>query len=284
MARVIKGKVKGEMSSIKDSIRSIIIMLKNILTKLPLVAVFGVLLVTSSCVSIDKLRYVTDVETEEIYKEGDFNVSRVAKTIQPQDYLYIKIYSLDEKVSNIFYNTNTNYISDYKLISYQVSDQGYIDFPFVGNIYVRDLTIEDAKDKIQTELSKYLKNISVTVRFVGNKITILGEVGVPGEYPYFDDKINVFQAIGFANGIADYGNKENVLLIREKNNQVTYNYLDLTRKDIVESRYYYLLPNDILIVDPIKAKYRNLRQRDVALFSTILSSITTIVSLYFAFN
>lgn len=259
-------------------------MLKYIFGKLPLMAVFSVIMIFSSCVSTEKLRYVTDLELDRLYQEKDFNVSRVAKTIQPQDYLYIKIYSLDEKVSNIFYNSNNNYISDLKLISYQVSDEGYIDFPFVGNIYVKDLTIDGAKDKIQNDLAKYLKNISVTVRFVGNKITILGEVGAPGEYPYFDDKINIFQALGFANGVADYGNKENVLLIREKNNKISYNYLDLTKKNIVESEYYYLLPNDILIIDPINAKYRNLRQRDLALLSTVLSAVTTIVSLYFAFN
>jgi polysaccharide biosynthesis/export protein len=259
-------------------------MFKNKLSKLPLMAVFGVLLFFSSCVSTEKLRYVTDLEADKLYHEKDFNISRVTKTIQPQDYLYIKIYSLDEKVSNIFYSNNNTYINDLKLISYQVSDEGYIDFPFVGEIHVKDLTIERAKEKIQNDLSKYLKNISVTVRFVGNKITILGEVGAPGEYPYFDDKINIFQAIGFANGIADYGNKENILLIREENNQITYNYLDLTKKNMVESEYYYLLPNDILIIDPINAKYRNLRQRDLALLSTVLSAVTTIVSLYFAFN
>ena len=259
-------------------------MIKYILNKLPLLAVFAVLLVFSSCVSTEKLRYVTDLESNQVFNENDFNVSRVVKKIQPQDYLYIKIYSLDEKVSNIFYSNNSQYNSDLKLISYQVNDEGFIDFPFVGKINVKDLTIEDAKEKIQNDLSNYLRNTSVTVRFVGNKITILGEVGLPGEYPYFDDKINVFQAIGFANGIADYGNKENVLLIREKNSQVTYNYLDLTNKDIVESEYYYLLPNDILVIDPINAKYRNLRQRDLALLSTVLSAVTTIVSLYFAFN
>ncbi len=245
-------------------------------------AVFAILLAFSSCVSTEKLRYVTDLESDQVFNENDFRVSRVVKKIQPQDYLYIKIYSLDEKVSNIFYSNNSQYNNDLKLISYQVNDEGFIDFPFVGKINVKDLTIEGAKEKIQNDLSNYLRNTSVTVRFVGNKITILGEVGKPGEYPYFDDKINVFQAIGFANGIADYGNKENVLLIREKNNQVTYNYLDLTKKGIVESEYYYLLPNDILVIDPINAKYRNLRQRDLALLSTVLSAVTTIVSLYFA--
>jgi polysaccharide export outer membrane protein len=256
------------------------------LKKLPLyVAVFSFLLVFfSSCKSYEQLKYVTDAGPDELLKEEGYEVTRATKTIQPQDYLYIKIYSLDEKVSSIFYNRNNTFNTDLKLISYQVNDEGSIDFPFAGKIHVENLTIEQAKDKLQTELSKYLKNISVTVRFVGNKITILGEVGAPGEYPYFDDKINVFQAIGFANGIADYGNKENILLIREKNNAITYNYMDLTKKNIAESEYYYLLPNDIIIVDPINAKYRNLRQRDLAFLSTVLSAVTTIVSLYFAFN
>ena len=162
-----------------------------------------------------------------------------------------------------------------------VDDKGYINFPFIGTIQVKDLTINEAKAKIEKSLSVYLNNISVMVRFVGNKITILGEVNGPGEYSFYDEKITVFQAIGFAHGISNFGNKEKVTLIREKDNNIKYYNIDLTKKDIVASDFYYLLPNDIVIVNPINAKYREMRTYSLNLLSTILSTVAVLISIIY---
>jgi polysaccharide export outer membrane protein len=171
---------------------------------------------------------------------------------------------------------------DQRLISYPVSDSGYVTLPFIERIKVDGLTLEKARQKIERSMNKYLNDVSVTVRFVGNRITILGEVRNQGEYPFYDEKITIFQALGFAGGIADFGNKEAVTIIREINNKFTYKTVDLTSRNIVESDYYYLLPNDIIVVDPIKSKYRYLR--DYTLFSTVFSSISTLLAILYFFN
>ena len=201
----------------------------------------------TSCVSINKLKYVrNDLPDSEI---NTYINNRSEKTIKPYDYLYIQVYSLDEKTNNIF-NPRVYGTSDPQLMSYTVSDSGSINFPFIGEIFVKDMTIDQAKNKIESSLSRYLNNISVRVRFVGNKITVLGEVKNPGSQSFYDEKINVFQAISLASGITNFGNKTDVTLIRESNDKITYHYLDLSDKNIVSSKYYYLLPNDILIVSP----------------------------------
>jgi polysaccharide export outer membrane protein len=245
------------------------------------IAYLLVIILITSCTPTSKLKYVLNKGDAE-HKNQYFN-DRSEKTIQPYDYLYIKIYSLDEQTNYVFRDDRYGGYET-ELISYAVDDEGNISIPFVGNINLKDLTINQAKDKIEKSLDRYLNNVSVRVRFVSNKVTILGEVKRPGHYSFYDEKVNIFQALGFANGISDYGNKTNITLIREKDNIIRYSYIDLTDKDIVESDYYYLLPNDVIIVNPINAKYRELRTYSLSLITAILQATFTLSTLYFLFN
>jgi polysaccharide export outer membrane protein len=224
----------------------------------------------SSCAPINKLKFVSDASTGSI--KNDYFNDRSEKTIQPYDYLYIKIFSLDEK-------TKRSYSIDNELLSYAVDAKGDISMPFIGNINVKDLTINKARERVEKSLSVYLNNISVIVRFVSNKVTLLGEVAQPGQHAFFDEKVTVFQAIGFAGGASGFGDLSNVTLVREKDNVIKYFYLDLTKKNIASSEYYYLLPNDILIINPIKAKYRGLRDYALGLTATVLTSISALLSI-----
>jgi len=246
---------------------------KNVTFPLMMVSVF--LLFMFSCAPVEKLKYVADSGPGSI--KNDYQNDRSEKTIQPYDYLYIKIYSLDEKTNAIF--NERSYNIENELISYAVDDRGEIIVPFIGEILVKDLTINEARKKIESSLSVYLNNISVTVRFISNKITVLGEVFSPGQHSFYDEKVTIFQALGFAGGSSGFGDLSNVTLIREKDNVIKYYYLDLTKKNIASSEYYYLLPNDILIINPIKAKYRELRDYALGITGTILTSISAILSI-----
>lgn len=245
--------------------------------RIKIIVSLSVLILVISCTPISKLKYVQN--KGEYENKNQFYNDRSEKTIQPYDYLFIKIYSLDEK-TNFIFQENQYGAYETELISYAVDDDGNVNFPFIGTVNVKDLTINEAKDKIEKSLSRYLNNVSVRLRFVSNKITLLGEVNAPGHYSFYDEKINIFQAIGFANGISPYGNKTNITLIREKDNNIRYYYIDLTDKNIVSSTFYYLLPNDIVIINPINAKYREMRTYSLTLTSAILSVFTTVATLY----
>jgi polysaccharide export outer membrane protein len=237
---------------------------------------FTIILLVFGCTPTSKLKYIENKGADA--HKNQFVNYRSEKTIQPYDYLFIRIYSLDEQTNNIFRERGSGTYNT-EIISYEVDINGDINFPFVGNINVKNLTLNKAKEKIENSLSRYLNNVSIRVRFVNNKITILGEVNRPGHYSFYDEKVNVFQAIGFAHGVNTFGNKENITLVREKDNIIKYYYLDLTDKDIVASDFYYLLPNDIIIVNPINAKYRELRDYSLTLISTILSTTTALIAL-----
>lgn len=232
-------------------------------------------LIAFSCAPVEKLKFVSDTGPGTI--KNDFFNDRTEKTIQPYDYLYVKIFSLDEKTNNIF--NERSYSVDNELLSYAVDAKGEISMPFIGIIYVKDLTINQAREKVEKSLALYLNNVSVIVRFVSNKVTLLGEVNRPGQHSFFDEKVTVFQAIGFAGGTSGFGDLSNVTLVREKDNVVKYYYLDLTKRNIASSEYYYLLPNDIVIINPIKAKYRSLRDYGLQLTATVLTSISALLSI-----
>jgi len=242
----------------------------NSITMRRFIFIMIVVLMASSCVPYEKLRYTQDIEG---MQNDRFTNVREEKKIQPFDNLNVKIYSLDPKVSEIFTDDEARNL-DVRYKSYTVSKEGYITLPFIDKINVNGLTTDEARMKIEEKMNNYLNDVSILVRFVGNRITVLGEVRQQGEYGFYDEKITIFQALSFANGVADFGNREAVTIIREEDDVFTYHTIDLTRKDVVESEFFYLLPNDVILVNPIKAKYRYLR--DYALLGTIFSTVTTI--------
>jgi len=203
------------------------------------------------------------------------------------DNLYIKVLSFDEKTYGFFNLEPANAASyvgseaSLNLYCYTVSESGYIDFPFVGEIYVKDLTLKEAKAVIEKQLKAYLNQTSVIVRFVSKEITILGEVNRPGKYPIFKDRINILQVIGLAGDVSRFGNRKRVTVIREIDRVASYHYLDLTDKRIVQSEFFFLKPNDIIYIEPLKEKQWGF---DTFPYTLVLSSITTLITLLYFFQ
>jgi polysaccharide export outer membrane protein len=232
-----------------------------------------------SCVPRKKLIYSR--QTKKDIELNEYVNIRTQKTIQPFDNLYVKVNSIDEKTQKVFSESANALGTNVDLVSYTVSQSGYINFPFVGEIYVKDLTLLEAQDAIERLVSEYLNNISISVKFINNTVSVVGEVKTPGVHKFYTDQLTIFQALSLAGDISDYGDKTNVTLVRETNNKIHYHYLDLTAKNVVESPHYYIIPNDVIIVKPIRAKFRNLSLVNIPVF---LTTITTAATLYLIFN
>lgn len=238
--------------------------------KLSNILCFALLALTiSSCMSYKKLQYVREG------KDSDYKTERRSKTIKPFDELYIKVLSTDEKTAAIFSIESRSITTDLHLVSYTVNEKGEIYFPFVGRIHVKDLTLEEASEKVQSALSQYLLNTAVRVRFINNSVTVLGQVEKGGDFTFSTDKLSIFQAIGLAGGINAYGDREKVTVIRMIDNKTTFNEVNLAAKNIVESKFYYIEPNDIVIVKPLKAVTRTFQNHT---YSTVLASVSTLIA------
>ena len=225
----------------------------------------------TSCIPKNKLVYLAGEETTTAYKVTH-STKKTERIIKPRDYLNIQVYSIDERVNNIFENSSSGALGNYA-----VNDSGQIVFPFVGKIKVAGNNLDEAQLIIQTSLDKYVANTSIIVRFVGNKITLIGEVRNPGEYTFDEENISIFQAISHANGVSQFGDKTKVKILRETNDKVEIVHVDLTKSSVIVSENYYVKQNDIIIVDPIRARFR--AYRDYTVVYLLLTTVSTIAAL-----
>jgi len=184
------------------------------------------------------------------------NKKKTGYQIQAGDHLYIKVYSLDPKTNKFFQSDlpslmNPTYLY---LNSYMVDDDGYINFSFIDKVYVKGMTVDEVRKKIQTSLNDYFKDATVTVKLVNFQIAVLGEVNSPGNFTIDKDQINVLQAIAIAGGLKDFGNPLKVSLVRQTLTGSQIFYLNLQDNKLLESDNFYLMPNDVIYVEPMKAK------------------------------
>jgi polysaccharide export outer membrane protein len=194
-------------------------------------------------------------------------------TIRTGDELYIRVTSSDDAPTS-FPDRGNNQVYDPALLSYTVDEEGFIKLPYIQRVKVTDLTLPQASDSIEKELSQFLFFPSVFIKFVNNKVTILGEVNTPGVYVFNYKNINILQAIGYANDITEWGNRKKVLLIREDGNRKLKKYIDLTEDDMLVSEYYFIKSNDIIYVEPLRRKKWGM---NMVPYNLILSVISTAI-------
>ena len=209
----------------------------------------------SSCISQKKVMILQDKSSKEA-KVNFENRKNAMYQIQSGDHLYVRIYSMDPKTSKFFQTDmptlmNPTYLY---LNSYMVDEEGYINISFIDRMFVKGMTLEEVKKKIQKTLNDYFKETTVTVKLVSFQVSVLGEVNSPGNFTIDKDQINVLQAVSMAGGFKEFGNNRKVTLVRQTIKGSDVYYLDLSSKKILESDYFYLLPNDIIYVQPLKSK------------------------------
>jgi polysaccharide export outer membrane protein len=229
----------------------------------------------ASCVPHKKILYVQSAAEKTEYEYAV--ASKKSVKIEPFDVLYISILSGSDHPGFNFFNQdkmNFNSLTEASLavLSYSVNDSGNIILPVVGKIRMQGLTLNEAAATIKKATQKEIIDPVVTVKFVNSSVTVLGEVAKPGTYAYQNEKLNVFFALGLAGDISEYGNRKKVVLIRESNNAVHKYTLDLTTDDIFKSDYYYLRPNDVLYVEPLKIRRFGMKEYP---FTLVVSAVTS---------
>lgn len=200
--------------------------------------------------------------------------------LQSGDILDIKVSSIDPQSVAIFNKTAghnmTNQISDAAIYlnGYVVSDSGFISLPLIGNIMVKDLSVKEVKNLVEQKMGHYYKYSSIDVKLMSFRVTVLGEVNNQGTYLIYNDRINILQVIGDAGGVTDVGDRKRVRLVRKVHDKSVLTYVDLSSANLIGSQYYYLQPNDVIYVEPLKAKsFRN----NLPAIQVVLSTLTFIV-------
>lgn len=243
-----------------------------------LLTMLGIL---SSCVTQKDVEYIQD-KNKDVKKFNE--VENTDYRLKPNDELYIQISSLDDAAANVFSNTSQAVFSigtiqpyGASLLSYSIDKEGFLVLPVIGKLLVKDKTISEVTDMLKESLTNILSQPIVSVKLVNRFVSVLGEVRAPGHFSYTQDKLTVFDALGLAGDMTDFANRQHVILIRNENGENSRINLDLSRSDIFTSKYYFLRPNDIVYVKPLRKKFWDLRTFP---YGTILSAITAALLIY----
>ncbi len=179
-----------------------------------------------------------------------------ALRIQHDDMLAVTVQSqvADPKITAPFAGTSTEGGVAAVTPRYLVDINGQINMPLVGQVNVAGLTTQEARDTIAFHLSRFLKSPIINVRIANFRFSVLGEVNAAGTYAVDYERVTILEALGLAKDLTKYGNRENILVIRQTNGERRYGRIDLHRRDVFQSPYFYLEQGDIIYVEPLKAK------------------------------
>jgi polysaccharide biosynthesis/export protein len=208
--------------------------------------------------------------------------------IQPDDLLMI-IVSADDPESAVPFNlttisvptvnTSSNSVmmaaqGQQTMQSYLVDATGTIDFPVLGKLKVGGLSRTELLQLLETKISKFIKNPIINIRLMNFKVSVQGEVTMPGTYPISSDRVTLIEALSMAKDLTIYGKRDNILIIREVNGVKTFNRVDITKADFIHSPFYYLAQNDVVYVEPNKTKINGAA---VGANTGVIISITSLV-------
>jgi polysaccharide export outer membrane protein len=246
-----------------------------------------VLLLSSCGVRYKSVPYFQNLTDSGLVQEDIKNYT-VLK-IQKEDILAITVASLNIEASAIFNMGTTSSIQGSASASanptttangFVVDQNGAIQLPLVGSVQVEGLSTAAARDLIQSKLTKFLKEPVVSLRLINFRVSVLGDVGRPGVYPIQNEKVTVSEALSMAGDLTITALRNNVLLVREIQGKRQYVRLDLQKKELFNSPFYYLQNNDVLYVQPSNAKYASVDSsyRNVSILLSALSVIALLIT------
>ncbi len=205
--------------------------------------------------------------------------------LQPRDILYITVKAMtaDGTIQDFLSTggsragTSTYALGEagQYLYGYDVSPEGGLLIPVLGTIKVGGLTLDEAREIIQGVADRHFNNATVECKLLSFKFTVIGEVHAPGTYINYNNYLTALEAIGRAGGIGDYGRRDRLLVVRPVEGGTKTYTLNLQDRAILSNEAYFLLPNDVVIVQPQDKKIFNL---NFPTFASILSVTTSLIT------
>lgn len=243
-------------------------------------------LIATSCISQKKIVYFQPpvVKSDTVYSD---TIQKYTLCLKPGNIISVGVSSISPEANTMFnpyiimqpvgpQNTQTNNLSP--AVGYMIDDDGDIALPMVGKVVVAGLNTKEAAELIAQKIEKYLINPTVNVRLLNYSVSVMGEVARPSVYTIPNERITLPEMLSLAGDLTIYGRRDNVLVIRETNGIREFGHVDLTTRDIFNSPYYYLQPNDVVYVEPGKGKTTT-SDRTILVAPTIISGISLVAVL-----
>lgn len=238
------------------------------------------------CVTPKQIVYFQATDTTQLVQLPP--VRPVVARIQPNDILAITVGSLNPESNEILNFANINALTTTSFpgqqgaaqrgqpLGYLVDSSGHVEIPFVGRLHLTGLTLAQAADLVRVEVTKSLKDPAINVRFLNHKFSVLGELNRPGTYNLLEDNTTLPEALAMAGDLTVYGQRNNVMIVRETNGVREIGRVNLLNRDVFTSPYYYVRNGDLIYVEPTKAK-ATFTDRSVQLVPIITSVATALI-------
>ena len=263
--------------------------MKSPLHKLPLLLLAGLFLLMNSCVSRKDIAYFQNLDKIQQDAKGE----APGLEIKPNDLLTINV-SAPEQAAAIPFNLpvvsspenmggenmNLSVSARQQMQTYLVDSDGNIQFPILGTLKVEGFNRQQLAAKLEDKITAYVQDPIVNVRIVNFEVSILGEVARPGTFDIVDEYLSLPKALGLAGDLTIYGQRDNILVMREENGIKTHAYLDLTDAGVINSPYYYLKQNDVVYVEPNGAQRQSANyNRNAGVYISIASVLISLIVL-----
>ena len=247
-----------------------------------LIILTTVFLLLQACVPMKKLIYLQD-DNSTIRKQDTTEYR-----FKQKDLIYLRIKTRDAALNELFNppgNTPNLSSGNIYFMSYVVDNQGFVDVPVIGKVRAEGKTAEEIKEEItRILLAQYFKNpqdVFVEVKPAGMIITVIGEVHSPGTLNILKENPNILEAIAQAGDINLTGNRTDIMVIRENaDGTKEIGHIDLTKRDALNSPYYYLQNNDLIYIKPLPQKTIGTGTTFVNTLSTVMGITSFLISIY----
>ncbi|SFO74535.1 protein involved in gliding motility EpsA [Algoriphagus ornithinivorans] len=250
-----------------------------------------------SCVSNEKVIYLQNLENNQPINEGELISYEIPEyRLQYNDIIDVNIQTAEDMLQSGFGNkvvAGNNQMQMaaqsggdiYYMTGYTVDRNGFIRLPIIGEVQVKDKTIDEARIIIESKLREFLKNeLYVKVKLGGIRYSALGEFRRPGKFVVLQDRMTIFEAIANAGDLTTVAKRDEVLLIRQYPEGTKLHRINLNDRSIIQSPFYFIQPNDQLYVEPMKVREVGAGENAAQSLSLIISAITVAVLLINTFT
>ena len=250
---------------------------------LPFFAALSLALASTGCATYKDIVYFKDIDEVQLERIS----SQYQAQIKKGDRLTIVVSGPDKSVTSPYNLTlgdlglngvGGSYNPEVTTLSYLVDVDGNIEFPILGRIHVEGMTRKQLVDYLTAEIGKDVQDPIVYVAFRNYRITILGEVRAPGTYTFDSERVNILQALGMAGDLSLTAERHGILLLREEDGLQTHYKIDMQDSHLLDSPYFYLQQNDVLIVPPSPTRVTTATAA-TGIWSIALSTISTTLAI-----
>lgn len=247
-----------------------------------------VFLMAFSCISNEKIIYLQNQEGNNPIEDGELIKYEIPEyKLQYNDIIDVNIQTVDDMIQFGFNNKPSQMNQQmgnvsaqsggdiYYMTGYSVDQKGNIRLPIVGDIQVKEKTLEEARITIEESLRKYVTSeLYVKVKLGGVRYSAMGEFKRPGKYTVLQDRMTIFEAIANAGDLTTVAKRDEILLIRQYPEGTRLHKINLLDRQVVRSPFYFIQPNDQLYVEPMKVRETGTGENTAQTLTLLFSGIS----------